>query len=191
MRDFAQRRHTPITDHQLARPASQFSITGLSIIVVLILGLGLIGGALWLFKHPHSQPSNKPSMVIATQASPAKKSNKSLLAQKTMKPTSQEPVFDFYHVLPNSQVNVTKPKLEPSKRQFIVQVASYRKNQAAKDLQVKLILMGLKPTNTNQNGWHTVTLGPVDTLRKGDALRHQLEKQNIRGAFVKQLTNQV
>ena len=110
-----------------------------------------------------------------------------------------KPVFDFYTVLPQKKAQPEATQKEQasgqqaenvtqSNKQFMLQVASYQSEQLAQQLRSQLILLGLKPViKSTGSGWYRIDVGPYDTMRAADQVRHQLQDSGINGAMVRQV----
>lgn len=89
----------------------------------------------------------------------------------------EKPRFDFYHMLKENEVPVpkvddstAKAAPEPAKN-YILQVASFRKAEDAEQLKVELLLLNLEAraeavTVRNGEQWHRVLVGPFDSRSK-------------------------
>jgi len=111
---------------------------------------------------------------------------------KNEKP-AREPKFDFYTILPESEVMVPapdartneKPAASPAgssapvaaagSRQYLVQVGSFRNHGDADKLKANLALLGVTATiqsvTVNDDTWHRVRVGPfTDTKRLNNTL---------------------
>ena len=108
----------------------------------------------------------------------------------------RQPVFDFYTLLPETEVTVVerpsakkiekKPPPVPSEsaKKYLLQAGSFRSYKDAEHLRAKLLLEGLSPRVEKVNvgsgeTWHRVQLGPLsdaDSLKKA---RSVLIDQNI------------
>lgn len=114
-------------------------------------------------------------------------------ASKTKKapPVAQKPQFDFYNVLPKSTPTTTAsttPTTDNSNKQFMLQVASYRKKSDAQSMQARLLLLGLQPiVKATSSGWYRVDIGPYPSKRAVDVVRHKVQKAGINGSMTRQI----
>lgn len=112
------------------------------------------------------------------------------------KPIAQKPQFDFYNVLPESSPSTAPTQTvdssttsNPTPRSFMLQVASYRAQNDAKAMQARLLLLGLQPiVKSTQSGWYRVDIGPFETKRAADVVRHQIQKAGINGSLTRQIS---
>jgi len=141
-----------------------------------------------------------PALITNTQTQKTTPvSQNARTAAKTQEKKSYKPVFDFYTVLPKqkaySQIPVqTDTQTQQTNqaaqfnKQFILQLASYQNEQMAQQLRSQLILLGLKPTiETTGSGRYRINIGPYDSMRAADKVRHQLQDNGINGAMVQQI----
>lgn len=147
-----------------------------------------------------STPQNTASKTQPAQGGDGKSPTTSTnqVANKPPEKKPNKPVFDFYTVLPKqkAQPETTQPaggqgqqasQVAQSNKQFTLQVASYQSEQLAQQLRSQLILLGLKPTIVStQSGWYRIDVGPYDSMRAADKVRHQLQNSGINGAMIRQ-----
>ncbi len=108
-----------------------------------------------------------------------------------------EPVFDFYTLLPESEVSLTTAQ-EPAPaaspvpssarpvegRQYLLQAGSFRSFKDAERLRAKLLLEGHMPkvekvTVGSGETWHRVQLGPFSDRATIDNVQQELAAQNV------------
>lgn len=122
--------------------------------------------------------------------------------QQTDQVRGGEPVFDFYTLLPESEVAVTiappeKPAAPVSSRpgpkntapisaarQYLLQAGSFRSFKDAERLRAKLLLEGYAPkvekvTVGGGETWHRVQLGPFSDRATIDSVQQALAEQNV------------
>jgi len=116
--------------------------------------------------------------------------------------SGSEPVFDFYTLLPESEVTVTIPE-EPvpaapavrspaqkspvpasTPRQYLLQAGSFRSFKDAERLRARLLLEGYMPkvekvTVGSGETWHRVQLGPFSDRATIESLQQVLASQNV------------
>lgn len=108
-----------------------------------------------------------------------------------------EPVFDFYTLLPESEVSLTTvqepaPAASPvpssarpgEGRQYLLQAGSFRSFKDAERLRAKLLLEGHMPkvekvTVGSGETWHRVQLGPFSDRATIDNVQQELAAQNV------------
>lgn len=105
------------------------------------------------------------------------------------------PEFDFYHILPEAEVELPNTATEetlaeqtesPSAKeqyQYGLQVASFRHYKDAERLKAKLALVGLQASinisTSSKSKWYRVRLGPFSSLREMDRMQRQLHKHGF------------
>lgn len=143
-----------------------------------------------------AETQDKPAAIEAAKPTHVVKTNDTsqTAAAKIVEPkASQEPKFEFYTMLPNAKVDAGVPEEESraSDQQFNLQVASYQEKQAAEALRARLILIGLKPqidkTGSEERTWYRVDLGPFESMRAADVVRHKLQDNGINGSMIRQV----
>ncbi len=139
-------------------------------------------------------PSAKDVRTVAEQVASA-----SVDEQKK----DNQPVFDFYTLLPESEVTVSIPDPAPAKTQpkkkeqnaalpatstkpkkYLLQAGSFRSSKDAERLRAQLLLEGLTPKveRVNVGGgetWHRVQLGPFTDRASLQSAQKVLAGQNI------------
>ena len=119
------------------------------------------------------------------------------LVQLTEQRESRAPIsFEFDQILSNSEV-VTDPGIylspnddDPDKpMEYLLQAASFRSQDDAEVMRVKLLLMDL-PTNSYrvqlENGtWFRVLTGPFSTQRQAQRAMTRLRQHNISALLIK------
>lgn len=108
----------------------------------------------------------------------------------------EQPRFDFYNLLKESEVSVPQaekklPVAVPTEpQQFILQVASFKDASDAEQLRAELILMNLEAhveTAKVRNGetWHRVLVGPFDSRSKLAKARSILVSNRLEALVLK------
>jgi len=119
--------------------------------------------------------ASKPTAKSTPEAKPT--------APKTTQPTAEPAIpveeqserFDFYQILPESEVDTANvepykstPKDAKSAHTYIIQAGSFKNHTDAEQLRARLILEGLpnvkthRVTNSNGSIWYQVLSGPFD-----------------------------
>ena len=126
--------------------------------------------------------------------------------------TKQEPVFDFYKLLPESEVVVpesatTTVKSAPAVKQpsvapgrsagtpkdsfrYLLQTGSFRNESDAERLRAQLILWGLNAKIQQvqvKNGdyWHRVHVGPLDSMTQVNNVQKTLAEHKVDSLLLK------
>lgn len=103
---------------------------------------------------------------------------------------SPQPKFSFYENLSTRHVDseVKPEKAKQYEYTYMLQVGSYRSKDGADAVRARLLLLGLKPKVTKHGSWYRIDVGPVHSKRKGDVLKHKLEKAGISGSMLRQVS---
>ena len=120
-------------------------------------------------------------------------------APKAEPKEKNKPVFDFYTLLPESEVSVpvepvsvtpkkrvTKaaPKVDSTPKKYLLQAGSFRSSKDADRLRAQLLLEGLSPrvekvsVGSGEN-WYRVQLGPFSDQESLKSTRNVLASKNI------------
>ena len=146
----------------------------------------------------HQQSSATAQNPANKEPTPATDAAEKAAATKPKEQGPSKPVFDFYTVLPQqkAQPQTTQQQddqaqpADQTSKQFMLQVASYQSEQLAQQLRSQLILLGLKPTiASTSSGWYRIEVGPYDSMRAADKVRHQFQDNGINGAMVRQISD--
>ena len=121
-------------------------------LLTLIIAIGFAGGLWYLAQQPKDQaapaPTEEPinTQVLPKAASPSTQAK----AQKPAQPNKDNSNFDFYNLLPESQVQPqavdaykSTPKDPNKKTKTLLQAGSFRNLKDAERLRAKLILLNL------------------------------------------------
>lgn len=134
-----------------------------------------------------------------TQKEPEEKTGDAKQAgDKDAKP-AREPKFDFYTILPESEVFVPEPTSRSNEKpasaatgtaapaaggkQYLLQVGSFRNHGDADKLKASLALLGVTATiqsvTVNNDTWHRVRVGPFSDTKRLSATLSTLRSNNI------------
>ena len=188
MNDFA--RSSSHHKRQQQKKSRKPAVSKRLILITLLLLAGLVFG---LYKLT----SVKPADDITPDIAPKAKTNKSkTLPRKKTKPTEDQ--YEFYIMLPKSEVNVPKVEEYSSKKPaataqqyaYLLQAGSFRSAAEADKLRAKLLLEGLnvktsKVTNQNGSVWHRVMVGPFASRSKLNKAQDILAEANTESMVIK------
>ncbi|PVZ68262.1 SPOR domain-containing protein [Pelagibaculum spongiae] len=172
---------------------------------ILIL-LGSFGAVLmWLGENTDTAPAQANNNTSSKQTASAKKSpvktspakkepakpaaDKKEPPAKTIKAEPKEPEFEFYTELPKMEVEVPQPKVAPrASYEYTLQIASFKQRNDADAMIAKLALLGkeawISESSNKGNLWYRVRLGPWQSKRQVDKIRHQLQRKKINNTIV-------
>lgn len=115
-----------------------------------------------------------------------------LLENTAAEATVEEPVYDFYKILPNMEVNVSEWEEteqsatvnEEKPGVYVLQVGSFRKLQAADQVKAKLALLGIsadiqRVVINGQDIFHRVRIGPYKTAKKLEEAQSRLLSNDL------------
>lgn len=111
-----------------------------------------------------------------------------------------KPRFDFYTLLPQSEVVVEETEQSPLRGDgdpdevYLLQAGSFRSSQDADSLRARLLLLNLnahiEATATDPSGtWHRVVVGPFDSSSKLAGARATLLQNGIDSMVLKRGSN--
>lgn len=161
-------------------------------LLTLVIAISFIGGLWFLAQQPKDQTAPAP----ATTATPvdvkpiAKPATES--AEEAPESADNKSGFDFYNLLPESQVTPQKveaykstPKDPSKKTNVLLQAGSFRKLEDAERLRAQLILLNLpnvvtdKTTSSSGSVWYRVRVGPFDNRSMLNKAEDILAQNNI------------
>lgn len=161
-------------------------------LLTLVIAISFIGGLWFLAQQPKDQTAPAP----ATTATPvdvkpiAKPATES--AEEAPESADNKSGFDFYNLLPESQVTPQKveaykstPKDPNKKTNVLLQAGSFRKLEDAERLRAQLILLNLpnvvtdKTTSSSGSVWYRVRVGPFDNRSMLNKAEDILAQNNI------------
>lgn len=170
----------------------------------LVIVIAALVGAQVFYKHymkEQTLAANKAKMKAMIAAESTNKTAPIAHISSThtkAKALPEKPKFDFYTVLPKSGTTQTASTttapatktvtVSRQPKSFMLQVASYRNNKDAKSMQARLLLLGLSPiVKKTGSGWYRVDLGPYNSVRSADVVRHKIQKAGINGSMTRQV----
>ena len=165
--------------------------------VTLVVSTAFLATLLMLSQHPDD---TKASTVVAEKINPTQvvklgPNDKSTAANKKGV-SKQKDNFDFYTLLPDSEVNPTQvdayistPKDPKKKTNTLLQAGSFRKMTDADRLRARLVLLNMdnvvaeKTVSSSGSVWFRVRIGPFSnrsTLNKAEDILAQQGIESIR-----------
>lgn len=133
---------------------------------------------------PTPKPKTEPKPTVKAQEKPKP-------AQETTQAAKDEKRFEFYEMLPKSEVTTSDPtvykstpKTAVAQQQYLLQAGSFRNAQDADRMRAQLILLGLpnvrsEKTSSGNGIWYRVRTGPFKNRTELSAATNKLAKQNI------------
>jgi cell division protein FtsN len=157
--------------------------------LTLLLVAALVFG---LYKLTRVPPAELPAK---TEAPAQKKESK---PKTVTKPREVKEDYDFYNLLPESEVIAPKVEEYSTKKAdatgkqytYMLQAGSFRSAAEADRLRAKLLLEGLtvntsKVTNQNGDVWHRVIVGPFSSRSKLNRAQDILANNNTDSMLIK------
>lgn len=165
--------------------------------VTLVVSTAFLATLLMLSKQPDD---TKASTVVAEKTNPTEvvklvAKNKGMAADKKGV-SKQKDNFDFYTLLPDSEVTPTQvdayistPKDPKKKTNTLLQAGSFRKMTDANRLRARLVLLNMdnvvaeKTVSSSGSVWFRVRIGPFSnrsTLNKAEDILAQQGIESIR-----------
>ncbi len=132
-----------------------------------------------------SEPTSEPE---TDEAAPATQTPEPVEVPEP--PEAPEARFDFYDILPRSQVQAPQgvyhstPREAPEQQRFLLQTGSFRNEADAERMRAELLLSGLPNVHTSRiegdNGiWYRVRTGPFNNRSELIRARNQLTSLGI------------
>jgi cell division protein FtsN len=161
-------------------------------ILTLVIAVSFIGGLWFLAQQPKDQTAPAPAITATpVDIKPSAKPTTEI-AEGTDETTDNKSGFDFYNLLPESQVTPQKveaykstPKDPNKKTNILLQAGSFRKLEDAERLRAQLILLNLpnvvtdKTTSSSGSVWYRVRVGPFDNRSMLNKAEDILAQNNI------------
>ena len=173
------------------------------IILTLVVTIAFLAALLKLSQAPDD---TKVSIAVANKIKPTEQLKQvpkdSAKATEKLAPSKQKGSFDFYTLLPDSEVTpvpveayISTPKDPKKKTNIVLQAGSFRKMADANRLRAKLILINMtnvvaeKTVSASGSVWYRVRIGPFSnrsTLNKAEDI---LAQQGIESIRINKTTN--
>lgn len=172
------------------------------ILIGLIVGLAVaIGVALYINFSPkpyanRSKPVEEAIKAEAKNGGTDPKSTPTEANSKSGKP-SDKPRFDFYTILPGSEVPVSEREIKQIAKQdgsakdsYFLQVGAFQAAAEADNIKARLALLGLEAAIQtadipDKGVWHRVRIGPFTDIEEMNRSRNLLTQNDIPSSLVK------
>jgi len=172
------------------------------VLIGLIVGLAVaIGVALYInfSPKPFASRDKQPEETTKTATKNGGAAQKSVPAEVTSKngKPSDKPRFDFYTILPGSEVPVSEQEIKQAAKQegaakdsYFLQVGSFQAAAEADNMKARLALLGLEAVIQtadipNKGVWHRVRIGPFTNIEDMNRSRTLLTQNDISSCLVK------
>lgn len=181
------------TDRSSSKREGSPLFTG--VLIGLIVGLAVaIGVALYINFSPKPFVSRDKQPEEATKAAAQKMAPAEVDGKG--KP-SDKPRFDFYTILPGSEVPVSEQEIKQATKQegtakdsYFLQVGSFQAAAEADNMKARLALLGLEAVIQtadipDKGVWHRVRIGPFANIEDMSRSRTLLTQNDISSSLVK------
>lgn len=157
---------------------------------------GFLGGYTVYFIGTRATP-DEPAQVAQTAqkpAAPAPKAAPPKAAAAEDKDAREKARFDFYTLLPEMEVRISKDALDAARGDntrrpessgpYILQIGSFRSHGEADNLKARLALIGVQASIqtviiNDDDTWYRVRVGPYKNLKDLQQARTSLQRNNI------------
>jgi len=188
------------TDRSASRKEGSPLFTG--VLIGLAVGLAVaIGIALYINFGPkpfvgQDKQSEESAKATAENGAASQKAAPTEVANKNDK-APDKPRFDFYTILPGSEVPVSEQEIKQAakregaeKDSYFLQVGSFQAAAEADNMKARLALLGLEAiiqtADIPDKGiWHRVRIGPFANIEDMNRSRTLLTQNNISSSLVK------
>lgn len=159
------------------------------LVIILIVSFGA-----FLTNLKTTTPEGASKTVRIPIDKPAKKEPVKKSPPKTVKkPADSGPRFDFYTILPETEVAVPDHEIKTRTREervgkakntkYIMQAGSFRSHKEADKLKARLALMGIESriekAQVGGTTWNRIKIGPFSKISSVNKIRSQLRSNNI------------
>lgn len=154
--------------------------------VVLVLIILFVGGLIYLKRHGATiAASSAVTESIKSHPAPTKQPPTAASTPKT----PAAPRFDFYTVLPKSEVTADAKK-PPSQPAYMLQLGVFSSYAAADELKAHAMLLGVETSISSfkkeENTLYRVWMGPYKTKAEVQQQQHKLRATQLKSVIVKQ-----
>ena len=162
-------------------------------VFTLVVSMAFLAALIYLSQQPDDA---KVSASVAEKTAPTPTQAAKLAPKNTTPKAAQNDSFDFYTLLPDSEVNpgqvdayISTPKDPLKKTNTLLQAGSFRKLADANRLRARLILLNMtnvvaeKTVSDSGSVWYRVRIGPFSnrsTLNKAEDILAQQGIESIR-----------
>ncbi|MCG5513822.1 SPOR domain-containing protein [Ectothiorhodospira shaposhnikovii] len=172
------------------------------------LAVGLFAAAVVYLQTQRDAPTTTTTVAAPQiQQQPVQQPQPARPAQAPAQKPAEEaprPRFDFYTLLPELEVVVPEPQVQPRTApggppppptpvqqpgRYLLQAGSFRSHQEADRLRASLALMGvearIQPVTVNGDTWHRVQVGPFTELDNLNRMRERLHANQVQTIMVR------
>ncbi|MCO7224486.1 SPOR domain-containing protein [Pleionea sp. CnH1-48] len=179
--DYAKRKAKP----KSRKGASRKKQKPFPIFAVLIVGM-VLGGFIGFLVYLKWLPSQAPEQIATkTQSKPEKKVTKKPQPKPEKKET--KPQYTYHKELMGKEVKIPEEELSAPnsdiKREYVMPCGSFRNEQMAESLKARIAFLNFEaqvlPVDNKNGRWYRVQLGPFNSKRKAESIRHRLQANEM------------
>ncbi|AWB66342.1 sporulation protein [Saccharobesus litoralis] len=173
-RDYKNRGRAQPRKKQIEQAPPKSKIKLVIVLIVTLLVTSGFGYMLWAIKAkaPEQQEKNQQTQVQTPQEKPL--------------PKMPEEKWQYIDELKDKEVIVDVPERKKSTRRYQMQCASFKSKQAAEETKARMAFIGVEAMVKNRKGesWYRVVLGPFESKRDTEPVRHKLQRNGFEGCQV-------
>lgn len=155
------------------RPVSKKKQPNKGFPVVAVLGTFLLTAFIGYFMFVVDKPEKEA--VVKQQEAPKKEEEL---------PEKPQPKWEYEDLLKTQTMEVEIPDAVEETRPYQMQCGSFRQQNDAESLKVRIAFQGLNSEVRKTGNWYRVILGPYERKRPAERDRHKLQRAKINGCQI-------
>ncbi len=145
-------------------------------LMLAIVIIAIAGFSYFLF-YIDGKAEQAPAVVVAAVVTPTKQPTDAL-------PQVPKKKWTYIDDLQDKEVIVDVPEQQVSDQQYRLQCGSYRTVAQANTLRAKIAFQGHEAELRTSGSWQQVIIGPFDTRRAAESVRHKMQRARINGCKI-------
>ncbi|MEH6453722.1 MAG: SPOR domain-containing protein [Psychromonas sp.] len=141
--------------------------------IVAVLGIVLLTAFIGYFMFAVEKPA-EPVVVV----------NKEPPRKEEELPEKPQPKWEYEDLLKTQKMEVEIPEVVEQTRPYQMQCGSFRQQNDAESLKVRIAFQGLNSEVRKTGSWYRVILGPYERKRPAEKDRHKLQRAKINGCQI-------
>ncbi|WP_444995942.1 SPOR domain-containing protein [Aliikangiella sp. IMCC44359] len=184
-RDYAKKKKPAQKKRGASRSKKKASVPLSLWLLTVFLSIALAGGLIYLkwFKPQPVQTSAQTKSTTSSQKNTSSRSSK----KSQPKSDDEVPFYDVHRDLTNKKVVIPKEDLKLpdnyKKYFYTMPCGSFREKARAEELKARIAMVGsksdLKDIKSKGETWYRVQLGPFNSKRAAERIRHRLQDNGI------------
>ena len=184
-RDYAKKKKPAKKKRGASRSKNKASVPLSLWLLTVALTAALAGGLIYLkwFKPQPPLTSAQTKNIQTSNKKPNPKNSK----ETPTKSDDEVPFYDVHRDLTNKKVEIPKEDLKLpdnyKKYYYTMPCGSFRERSRAEELKARIAMVGsksdLKDINSKGEIWYRVQLGPFNSKRAAEKIRHRLQDNGI------------